>query len=110
MITHIIESYWNPKSKLEQLERLRSGDTPAASWLPIPLSHIGSQVKRRQSQSYKFKEFAKISSDEYCWRYRADTILSTDGQGETSIPYPPFNFVEAGGVITNQPEENKEKR
>ena len=23
-------------------------------------------------------------SDEYCWRYRADTILRTDGQGETS--------------------------
>ena len=47
--------------ELEQLERLRSEDTPAASWLPIPLSHIGSQVKRRQSQSYKFKKFAKIS-------------------------------------------------
>ena len=46
--------------KLEQLDRLRSEDTPAASWLPIPLSHIGSQVKGRQSQSYKFKYFAKI--------------------------------------------------
>ena len=34
--------------------------SPAASWLPILLSHIGSQVRRRQSQSYKFKEFAKI--------------------------------------------------
>ena len=42
--------------KLEQLERLRSEDTPTASWLPIPLSHIGSQVKRRQSQSYKLKK------------------------------------------------------
>ena len=30
------------------------GYPPAASWLPIPLSHIGSQVKRWQSQSYKF--------------------------------------------------------
>ena len=28
---------------------------------PILFSHIGSQVKRRQSQSYKFKEFASIS-------------------------------------------------
>ena len=40
-------------------------------------------------------------SAEYCWRYRADTILSTDGrtdrQGETGIPL--FNFVEAGGII-----------
>ena len=34
--------------KLEQLQRLRSEDTPAASWLPIPLNHIGSQVKWRQ--------------------------------------------------------------
>ena len=48
------------KSKLEQLEHLRSEDTPAISWLPILLIHIGSQVKRRQSQSYKFKEFAQI--------------------------------------------------
>ena len=29
-------------------------DTPAAPWLPILLSQIGSQVKTRQSQSYKF--------------------------------------------------------
>ena len=39
--------------RLEQLERLRSEDTAAALWLSIPLSHIGSQVKRRQSQSYR---------------------------------------------------------
>ena len=50
---------WRPK-QLKQLERLHSDDTPAASWLPILLSHIGSQVKRRQSQSYTFKEFVKI--------------------------------------------------
>ena len=45
-------------------------------------------------------------SDEYCWRYRADTILSTDGQTDKVIPvYPPFNFVEAGGITNavNQP-------
>ena len=48
------------KFQLEQLERLRSEDTPTTSWLPIPLSHIGSHVKRRQSQSYKFKKFAKF--------------------------------------------------
>ena len=41
-------------------------------------------------------------SDEYCWRYSADTILSTDGQTDKVIPvYPPFNFVEAGGIIMN---------
>ena len=75
---------------LEQLERLRFEYTPAASWLPILLSHIVSQVKRRQSQSYKFKEFVKISF--------FLILKRTDGQGETSIP--PFNFIEAGGIIT----------
>ena len=34
-------------------------------------------------------------SDEYSWRYRADTILSTDGQGDTSIP--PFQLRWSGG-------------
>ena len=38
---------------LEQLERLHSEDIPAASWLPMLLSHIESQVKIRQNQSYK---------------------------------------------------------
>ena len=47
--------------QLEQLERCILKIPPAASWLPILLSHIGSQVKRRQSQSYKIKEFAKIT-------------------------------------------------
>ena len=33
--------------------------------LPILLSHIGFQVKRRQSQSYKFREFAKLQMIEF---------------------------------------------
>ena len=70
------------------------------------------QRRARQSQSYKFKEFAKTSNflilnktlhtthllkslDKMCeyemdsailWKYRAHTILYTDGQDETSIP------------------------
>ena len=42
-------------------------------------------------------------SDENCWRYRADTILSTDGRtdGRTMWnQYIPFNFVEAGSIMT----------
>ena len=90
------------EKELEQLERLLSEDTPAASWLPIPLSHIGSQVKRRQSQSYKFKEFAKsclIRCANMKWiRWVLLKIQSghdsvhrrTDGQRETSIP--PFQL------------------
>ena len=57
-------------------------------------------------------------SDEYCWRYRADTILSTDGKADTILStdgemerrtdeqtdkvkqvYPPFNFVKARGIM-----------
>ena len=44
--------------QLGQLECLSSEDAPCCPWLPILLFHIGSQVKTRQSQSYKIKEFA----------------------------------------------------
>ena len=70
--------------------------------------HIRSQVKTRQSQNYKFKEFAKASKlkklkkhvthllkllDKMCKyemalvsrRYRVDTILSTDRQTDKVI-------------------------
>ena len=70
-----LKFHWSlfPRVQLEQLECLRSEDTPAASWLPILLSHIGSQVKR-QSQSYKFKEFAKISNFEEKKSITHDTL------------------------------------
>ena len=50
--------------KLEQLEHLHSEIPPAAPWLPILVIHIRSQVKRRQSQSYKLKKIAKNSNVE----------------------------------------------
>ena len=116
--------HWNygHDKKLEKLEHLRSEDTPAASWLPKLLSHIGSQVKIRQSQSYKFKEFAKILKqtlhvthllkwlDKMCkcemdpmsivedterTRFCPQMDRRTDGQGETSIP--PFQLCWSGG-------------
>ena len=40
-------------NKLEQQKHLHFEDTPAASWLPILLIHIESQVKTRQSQIAK---------------------------------------------------------
>ena len=56
------------QSQLEQADGLRCEDTPptllrrsAAPWLPILSIHIGSQVKTRHSQSYKFQEFTKSS-------------------------------------------------
>ena len=41
-------------NQLEQLQRLCSKIPPTAPWLPILVIHIRSQVKTRQSQSYKF--------------------------------------------------------
>ena len=50
-------------------------------------------------------------SGEYCWGYREDTILSTDGHtdgrmdGQTDKVkpvYPPFDFVETGGIIIDK--------
>ena len=35
---------------------------PAAPWLPIPVIHIRSQLKTRQSQIYKFSKIAKNSN------------------------------------------------
>ena len=48
--------------KIEQLERLRSEIPYTATWLPILVIHIRSQVKTRQSQSYKLKNIAKYSN------------------------------------------------
>ena len=55
------------QKQLEQLERLRSEITPAAPWLPILVIHIRSQVKSRQSQSYKFEKIAKNSTFIIFW-------------------------------------------
>ena len=52
------------QSQLEQLERLHSEIPPAAWWLPILAILIRSQVKTRQSQSYKFKKNAKNTNFE----------------------------------------------
>ena len=126
------------------LSRLSSGETrttrtpafwgyPRCLMITHTLSHIGSKVKRRQSQSHKFKKIAKMSNfwivkqalhathhlkllNEMC-KYKMDpmsivedteqirfspqTDRRTD-ETERVIPvYHPFNFVEAGGIITN---------
>ena len=52
--------YHSPK--LEQLKRLHSEIPPATPWLPIQVTDIRSEVKRRQSQSYKFEKIAKNSN------------------------------------------------
>ena len=53
---------------------MRSEDTPAAPRLPILWIYIVFQVKKRQSQSYKFKEFAKTSIWEFWKKNKGDTL------------------------------------
>ena len=49
-----IRRRFHKMGKLEQLEHLRSEDTPAASWLPMLWVHIGFQVKQNiQRRFYK---------------------------------------------------------
>ena len=58
------------QQQLEQLERLCSEIPPhPAPLLPTLLSHIRSQVKTRQSQSYRFKEFAKSPNFSNIWKF-----------------------------------------
>ena len=126
--------------KLEQLEHLRSENTPhppATQWLPIIFIHIRSQVKTRQGQSYKFEKFAKTLNSGVLQRtlhaiyllkllnkmskYEMDlasivevterTLFCPQMVGQTDrqmtrqrderheIIIPPFNFIEAGGII-----------
>ena len=103
--------------KLEQLERLRSEIPPTATWLPILVIHIRSQVKTRQSQ--RFKKIAKYSNFEILqetlhathllklldkmYKFETDPTRTvgttertrdagrTDGRSESNIP--PNNFV-----------------
>ena len=49
-------------NELEQLERLRSEDTLRRLMITHTIESYWIQVRRRQSQNYKFKEFAKISN------------------------------------------------
>ena len=51
--------------KLEQLECLRSENTPDVPWLPILWIHIRSHVITRWSQSYKFENLTKIKILEF---------------------------------------------
>ena len=120
----------NCRCKLEQLECLHSKDTPVLPYdYPFYWFNIGSQVKTRQSQSYKFKEFAKTSNFlNFEQNYTLLTFWScliryvnmkriqeellkmqsghdcvhrwTDGQTDkVKQVYPTFNFVEAWGII-----------
>ena len=54
---------------------LRSEIPPAAPWLPIPVIHIRSQVKRRQSQGYELKKNAK--KQKQIWKFCKKALHAT---------------------------------
>ena len=111
---------------LTQVDETRTTRMPAFwGYPPLESYWIPSEKKKK---SYKFKEFAKIpnfemnftcdtpsedgckyemdpvSINEYCWRYRVDTILSTDGQMDRRTrwnQYTPLQLCWAGGIINS---------
>ena len=100
------------------------GYPPPASWLPIPLSHIGSQVKKRQSklqilkirQNFKFFEFWNghyrrhtFWSSLMC-KYEMDPMSTLEDTERTRFcpqtdrrtrwyQYTPFQLCWSGGII-----------
>ena len=89
-------SRWS-NQQLEQLERLRSDDIPpAAPWLLIPLIHIGSQVKTRQSQSYKFIEFSQLDLARIVEDTERTPFCPQTDRRTRWNQYTPLNYVERG--------------
>ena len=85
MITHTIESYWIPSKKKTKSKLQNDKDLP--KYLNFETDFIWSTP----SKIAWYDVHIWNGSDEYCWRYRADTILSTDGQtGKVKPVYPPF--------------------
>ena len=97
MITHTIESYWIPsqkktKSKLQIFEFWNGYYTRHTFW---------SCLIRCANMKWIRWVLLKIQSGHDSVHRRTDgqTDGRTDGQTDKVIPvYPPFNFVEAGGI------------
>ena len=54
-----------------------------------PLTKI-SKIYSPQNKRYQMLHYEETNQNKYCWRYRADMILSTDGQTDKVKPvYPP---------------------
>ena len=85
---------WDPKSKEDKVKVTKNSQKCLLLFFWTNITRdTPSQVAWQDVQIWN-------GSDKYCWRYRADTILSTDGQTDkVKAVYPPFNFAEAGGMI-----------
>ena len=67
--------------KLEQLKRLCSEIPPTTPWLLILEIYIRSQVKRKQSQSYKFKKNSEVVYKMY--KYEMDPTRTVGATEQT---------------------------
>ena len=100
--------------QLEQLERLRSEDTPrrltithtieSNFWILKRALHATHLLKLLDKMcKYKMDPRSIVEDTErtrFCPQTDRRTDRRTDGQGDTSIPH--INFVEAGGIISDR--------
>ena len=87
--------------KLEQLERLRSEDTPAASWLPIPLTKSQLQISNFWilKQALHTTHLLKLL-DKMC-KYEMDLMSIVEDTEQTRF-YPQTDRLRwSGGIMTN---------
>ena len=112
------------KTQLEQLERLRSEDTPCRLMITHTIESYWISSQKKTKSKLQIFEFwnghytrhtfwsCLIRCANMKWirwvllkiQSRHDSIHRwTDGQTDKVIPvYPPFNFVEAGGITKTQ--------
>ena len=99
MITHTTELYWIPSQKKIKVK--------VKNFKNLPKFQIFEFWNKHYTQHTFWSCLIRKGSDEYCWRYRADTILSTDGQtdgrmdrrtdGQSETSIPPFQLRWSGG-------------
>ena len=101
MIIHIIESYWIPSQKKTNSKlQIKEFAKISNFWI------LETNFTRDTPSEIAWQDVQIWNGfKEYYWRYRADTILSVHRRRDREIDkvkpvYPPFNFVEAGVIIT----------
>ena len=114
----LVQLYFHNISKLEQIECLHYEIPATTPWLPLLVIHIRFQVKKRQSQSYKFIRLPKIQILKFCkeinmlhtfWRclirciiwngsnrncrcYRAETGCRTEGRTDRRTDWKQYIY------------------
>ena len=101
MITHTIESYWIPsqkktKSKLQIFKKIAKISN---FWISKHALHATHLLKLLDKMCKYEMDLMGIVEDTELTPFCPQTDKQTDEQMDKVIPvYPPFNFVEAGGI------------